>query len=356
MGTPTDTPSAAPRIHAQHQNQTPDPGEEPASSSSTARIFHALKGRGALPRRRHTISSTTSLYQQLCLLQQEKFWVETILDAVGDCVSVHDANYRILFQNSTHRELKGSHVGEICHKAFCRRDEPCEECPLQSMLRDGQVRTVNRTSGSGDTTRYHEVTVTPLRNSSGQIVAGVEVNRDITERKRYEERLRFMSSHDVLTGLNNRLHFEDEILRMKEKQQFPLSIIMADLDDLKGINDAHGHAAGDHLLQEVAAILRMSFRSADVIARIGGDEFAVILPATDHRGAKEAVVRLLTQLDCFQPEFGIRPSLSVGHATARNADEVESALLTADHCMYRDKMARTGRPPRKQFHYDGQHQ
>jgi diguanylate cyclase (GGDEF)-like protein/PAS domain S-box-containing protein len=296
-----------------------------------------------------------SLHHKLGRIQQEKLWMETILDAVGDCISVHDTDFRILFQNSTHRELKGPHVGETCHKAFCGRDEPCEECPLQSMLRDGQVRTVNRTSERGDTTSYHEVTVTPLRDPSGQIVAGVEVTRDITERKRYEERLRFMSSHDVLTGLNNRLHFEDEILRMKEKQLFPLSIIMTDLDDLKGINDAHGHSAGDHLLQEVAAILRQSFRSADVIARIGGDEFAIILPATDRRGAEEAVVRLLTQLDCFQSEFGIRPSLSIGHATARDAAEVESALLTADHCMYRDKMARTGRAPRQQFHYDGMH-
>jgi diguanylate cyclase (GGDEF)-like protein len=220
------------------------------------------------------------------------------------------------------------------------------------MLRDGQARTVNRTIEEGNTTRYHEVTVTPLRDHSGKIVAGVEVIRDITERKHYEERLRFMSSHDVLTGLSNRLHFEEEILRMKKKRLFPLSIIMADLDDLKGINDTHGHAAGDLLLQQVAAILRKSFRSADVIARIGGDEFAVILPAADRCAAEEAVVRLLTQLDCCQPESGIRPRLSIGHATARDAAEVEAALLTADRCMYRDKMARTGRPPRQQFHYD----
>ncbi len=105
---------------------------------------------------------------------------------------------------------------------------------------------------------------------------------DITERKESEDKLRFMSFHDTLTGLYNRAYFEEEMARLSGSRQFPISIIACDLDGLKQINDQFGHDVGDRAIRSAAKILSIhTFRKEDVVARIGGDEFIVILPTVD---------------------------------------------------------------------------
>ena len=123
------------------------------------------------------------------------------------------------------------------------------------------------------------VTATPRFNSAGEFSGSFAIFRDITERKEIEVKLRYQSAHDVLTRLFNRFYFEEEMNRLENSRISPISIIVIDVDDLKSINDSQGHLTGDELLRSVARILKQSFRAEDMVARIGGDEFAVLAAA-----------------------------------------------------------------------------
>ncbi|MDD5369776.1 MAG: diguanylate cyclase, partial [Anaerolineaceae bacterium] len=114
-------------------------------------------------------------------------------------------------------------------------------------------------------------------DEAGQLVEFQAVGRDITDRKKVEDELRYLSTHDRLTGIYNRGYFEEELARLDHGRQFPVSVLMADVDGLKETNDTHGHQAGDELLRQTAEVLKSAFRAQDVVARIGGDEFGILL-------------------------------------------------------------------------------
>ncbi|MCL4561050.1 MAG: diguanylate cyclase [Chloroflexi bacterium] len=164
---------------------------------------------------------------------------------------------------------------------------------------------------------------------------------DITEQRKAEEKLRFLSTHDILTGLYNRVYFEEEINRLEGSRQYPISLIMADMDWLKETNDLYGHQAGDALLRRAAEILRQACRTEDMVARLGGDEFGIILPQSDHTVAEKAIGRIQKQLIPVQVgEIELPLSLSMGAATAQMGDSLRKVLRQADIAMYRKKRSR----------------
>lgn len=166
---------------------------------------------------------------------------------------------------------------------------------------------------------------------------------DITERKRIQTQLEFLSLHDQLTGLYNRAFFEKEMLRFRESRYYPITLISCDLDGLKLINDSLGHQTGDRLLIACAEILKESLRSSDILARVGGDEFGAIMPNTDQEAGESIARRIRLNILRYNEEHSDLPlGLSIGLATAEKSDILtEDIFRQADDLMYRDKLYRS---------------
>jgi len=160
------------------------------------------------------------------------------------------------------------------------------------------------------------------------------------ERKQAEETSRYLGMHDVLTGLYNRAYFEEELNRLRDDRFLPITVVMCDIDGLKLVNDTFGHASGDQLLMATAKIIRRTIRQGDVAARIGGDEFAIILPCAGESVAQALCQRLRAQIEKYnQKAFGVPLSVSFGYAIRQNqASSMMDLLKEADNQMYREKL------------------
>lgn|GEM_PF-1156032 len=168
---------------------------------------------------------------------------------------------------------------------------------------------------------------------------------DITELESYREKLEYMSLHDNLTGLYNRAFFEEELKRYAGSRDYPISIIMIDLNGLKLINDSLGHDKGDKLLRTCAEVLLRSIRTSDILARIGGDEFALLLPRTFYSDAEKIVKRIMENVEKYnatEAQDGLYLSLAIGYATAESDNiDLKDVMKKADELMYRDKLIKS---------------
>jgi diguanylate cyclase (GGDEF)-like protein len=161
---------------------------------------------------------------------------------------------------------------------------------------------------------------------------------DITARKKAEDYLKYLGTHDVLTKAYNRTYFEEELARLSRSRRYPISLVLADLNGLKQVNDLRGHAEGDKLIRRAAEVLQASVRGEDVVARVGGDEFALILPATDSPTAEQALVRIRNLVELNNKYYGPTVlSLALGVATGEAGSVLTEVLREADDRMYVEK-------------------
>jgi diguanylate cyclase (GGDEF)-like protein len=161
---------------------------------------------------------------------------------------------------------------------------------------------------------------------------------DITARKKAEAYLEYLGTHDVLTKLFNRSFYVDELNRLERKGPYPVTIIMADLNGLKAANDEFGHAAGDALLRRAGEVLNSAIEKPAHACRIGGDEFAILLPEMDEVAGEtmmQSIHDLIAINNTFYPDLTL--SLSMGHATARLGERMEAVVKRADLAMLEAK-------------------
>jgi len=162
--------------------------------------------------------------------------------------------------------------------------------------------------------------------------------RNITDRKKSEEKIIYLSFHDILTGLYNRAYFEEEIKRLNTQRQLPLSFIIADINNLKVVNDAFGHLEGDKLIVKVAEVLKAFCRNEDAVSRWGGDEFTILLPKTNKEDAGEIANRI-KNVTFTTSKMEIPLSISLGHATKEKIDQdFQDVIKEAEDNMYRSKL------------------
>ncbi len=322
-----------------------DAGTSPteAGSSTADRLLSVGEEAGAL--------AAKEMLELAEVLRRERSLLRAIIESLPAHIYAKDRESRFIACNATVARCMGTTpleaIGKTDFDFYPREMAAGFFADEQALIRSGQPliereeRVLDQTTGE---VRYFASTKVPFRDDAGDIIGIIGLGRDITERKRADERIRFLATHDSLTELPNRATFSEALaaaIADARTRGGRFAILFVDLDHFKFINDSLGHEAGDSLLKQLAARLRASVRANDLVARLGGDEFVLLCkdPA-DLEHIEALASRVL--------ESAIRPvallgqerriSASVGVAVYPDDGDTERVLMkSADTAMYTAK-------------------
>jgi diguanylate cyclase (GGDEF)-like protein/PAS domain S-box-containing protein len=291
--------------------------------------------------------SNSSSEAELALRISERQYRQ-IVDTTQEGVWLRDAEARTVFVNRRLCEMLGYTADEMMGRPvtdFMDADARAEAERRFTQRKKGERQQHDvRYQHKDGSDVWAIVSASPMYDDDGVFIGGLGMITDITERKRHEEVIRWQAYHDSLTGLPNRKLFEDrlhQLLVMAERHLHPVAIMFIDLDGFKQVNDTLGHDYGDHLLKVVAERISGCLRGEDTVARMGGDEFAVLLPGIEHPDAIAIVAQKLLEalaqtIDLAGQEVSVSGSIGVS-MHPNDGDDVQSLLKHADVAMYRAK-------------------
>lgn len=281
-------------------------------------------------------------------LEESRTELETLLDSTAEGIFGIDLDGNCTFLNKAALRLLGYEaqeqlLGENMHRLIHHHEDEeteCtpETCPIISSVRTGKgYDSDNNVFYTSEGNRIDVSFHSYPRIIDGKIVGGVITFLDITQKKERENQIEYLSSHDTLTGLFNRSSLEFFYAEFSTERHLPLSVIFGDLNGLKMTNDVFGHLAGDSLLAGAARILTESIRKVDVAARIGGDEFLILLPNTGKNEVREVIRRIKQGFEGKRLD-AVNYSMALGSATRQSVKgSIETLIAVAEEEMYKDK-------------------
>jgi len=278
-------------------------------------------------------------------LEEEMSFMNALMERIPDSIYFKDMKSRFVLINKALAERLGikdpdEAVGKTDFDFFSEEHAKQAYNDEQNVIKTGKpiigIEEKETWHEKGD--RWVSTIKMPFYDEKGKIIGTFGISRDITERKKAEEKIEYLSFHDGLTGLYNRAYFDEELNRLDTERQLPITIVMGDLNGLKLINDAYGHSKGDMLLRNIADILKESFRKEDITSRWGGDEFISILPKTDVKDAI-SIIKRIKELCEEKSTIEMPLSISFGASTKKSSSEnIVDILKEAEDKMYKSKI------------------
>lgn len=290
-----------------------------------------------------------SVEEKTEIIEKEKELLRTTLISVGDGVIVTDKAGNITLFNKVAEKLTGWNKEDAFGKPFeeifdifNEKTKKRVNNPVREVFNKGKIIKLEEhtvlVSTQGNEIAIED-SAAPIKDKEGNIIGVVVVFRDITEKKKKQESIEYLSFHDQLTGLYNRRFFEEEVKRLDTDRNYPLSFIIADVNGLKLANDAFGHLVGDKLIQKLGEMLKEHTRASDIIARIGGDEFVILLPRTTSKES-EIIIERIRKASSLEKVKAIKLSVAFGYETKYNSNyPISEVFKRAESNMYDRKLA-----------------
>ena len=281
-------------------------------------------------------------------LREQRSIFRTVLANTPDLIALKDIHFLYQAANSAFCDFLGKIeddiLGKTDYQLFPEHRAEVYRRTDAEVVRSGESQLQDERIAMDGTDRWFHVLKAPVRDGEGNMIAVLSSVRDITELKKLEQRLRVMSHTDELTRLHNRRGFVvagEQIVKTAKRNKWYGLLVFVDVDKMKTINDTYGHDEGDKVLEDVAKVLRDTFRESDVISRVGGDEF-VIFSLQETRESDSSILARLQDAVSAHNAHADRPyemSLSVG-ITYYDPEEpraLEVLLTQADKAMYQHK-------------------
>jgi len=255
----------------------------------------------------------------------------------GSFISVNPAFVKIIGAASPDEMI--NNISDIGHQIYANPEDRGKI--MKILAKHDYVENFETEARSSDGKKiWMSINAHTVRNQNGDILYFEGTCTDITERKLAEDQLRYLNNRDILTGLYNRNYFEVQMQLLEKYKHIPVGIIMCDIDGLKLVNDTMGHKVGDELLVAASNAIKACFSDDDLIARIGGDEFAVLLPFIGTARLEQTAKRVNAEVEGYNMKNPKLPlSMSIGFAFRQDGSiSIYDIFKRADNNMYRKKL------------------